>query len=271
MILSAQLIDPVMLTIGPLSVHWYGAAYMVGILAGWRYALVLSDRFQNGITRQHIDDAITWILLGIVIGGRLGHVLLYDPIFYLHHPLDILKVWAGGMSFHGGLLGVLVALGVYCYRHKLSYRALTDILAPVTPIGLFCGRLANFVNGELFGRPTDGTWGFLFTYGGGVPRHPSQLYEAGLEGALLFLMLWYAWRVKHLYQHRGFLCGLGLIGYSVARCTGEVFREPEIFGLIGGIVTWGQILCLPLLLAGAWLCGTAPFTRSTKTKAHPHR
>ena len=250
---SFPAIDPVLLHIGPLKIHWYGLAYMAGILMGWCYAVYLAQRYETGITKHMIENSVSWILVGIVLGGRLGHVILYDPIAYFQTPWEILKVWKGGMSFHGGLAGVIISLALYCRQHKVSFLKLTDILAAATPIGLFLGRLANFVNGELYGRVTDKPWGIIFPTGGPEPRHPSQLYEAFLEGIVLFCLISLCWRYTNLRNAPGRLCGLGLFGYGVTRMLGECFREPEIFGLILNSLTWGQVLSLPLVGVGWFL------------------
>jgi phosphatidylglycerol:prolipoprotein diacylglycerol transferase len=246
-------IDPVMLSVGPLKIHWYGVAYAVGIMLGWWYAIYLAERFKTSLNRQLIDDSIFWILGGIIIGGRLGHIVLYDPIHYIKAPWEIIMVWKGGMSFHGGLAGVLIALALYARKHSLVYLSLLDAFAASAPIGFFLGRMANFINGELFGRPTDVPWGMVFPNGGEWPRHPSQLYEAFCEGILLFLVLTYCWRFTRLPKTPGRLTGVGLLGYGLARIFCEFFREPELFGLMLGGITWGQVLSLPLVVSGLLL------------------
>ena len=244
-------IDPVLIAIGPFAIRWYALAYIVGIVLGWRLVRRLVQRPGWEITPEAIDDLLFHVTLGIILGGRLGYVLFYHPGYYLTHPLEILAVWHGGMSFHGGLLGVLVASALFARSRNLSFLEIVDALAVVTPIGLFFGRIANFINGELWGRPSDVPWAVVFPNGGPEPRHPSQLYEAGLEGlVLLAVMLWFAKR-PYRPEARGTLGGVFLIGYAIARITAEFFREPDAhLGFLAGGVTMGQLLSIPVLLVG---------------------
>lgn len=246
-------IDPVAFHLGPLAVHWYGIAYVVGILGWWRYTLWLSDRFPK-ITRKDVDDFIMWAVVGVVLGGRLGYVLFYKPEYYLANPIEILQTWHGGMSFHGGLLGVVISIALFARRRGLTFLEFSDIGACGVPIGLFFGRIANFLNGELYGRITDFSGGVVFPHGGPLPRHASQLYEAFLEGAVLFaIMTWVATKPA-IIQKRGFLTGLFLSGYAITRITAEFFREPDAFlGYFAGGITMGQILSLPPLFFGVIL------------------
>lgn len=245
-------INPIALQLGPLSIHWYGLAYVAGILLGWRYALWLIKKQPLKITPQNLTDFISFATIGIVLGGRLGHAIFYAPEYYFHKPWEILFLWQPGMAFHGGLLGFLGASLWFCRKHKTSFLELMDLAACASPIGIFFGRLANFINGELWGRETGHNWGMIFPHVDALPRHPSQLYEALSEGLFLFLILFgiarfTAWRQKH----QGSLAGSFLIGYAIARIIVECFREPDqhIGYLLWG-TTLGQWLTLPLLLFG---------------------
>lgn len=246
-------IDPVMIHLGPLAIHWYGMAYVVGLLVGWQYAIWIAKRFVPSITKAQIDDFMMWALAGIIIGGRLGHILFFEFDKYLSHPLEIFMTWKGGMSFHGGMLGASIAIILYCRKANISPFRFADIFAAITPIGLFLGRLANFINGELYGRPTDASWGIIFPYGGPIPRHPSQIYEAFLEGLVLFVILHIGWRIAALRDVPGRLTGLFLLGYGVARTLVEFVREPEVIHVIFGIdFTTGQLLSFPMIIAGVF-------------------
>jgi len=247
-------IDPVIVAIGPFAIRWYALAYIAGIVLGWRLVRRLVQRPGWQVTPEAIDDLLFYVTLGVILGGRIGYVLFYQPGHYLSHPLDILAVWRGGMSFHGGLLGVLAATLLFARSQGLAFFELTDALAVATPIGLFFGRLANFINAELWGRVTDVPWAVVFPTAGPDPRHPSQLYEAGLEGLALFaLMLWFAtWPRRP--GSRGMLSGIFLIGYSLARIPVELVREPDAqLGFLAGGLTMGQLLSLPMLAFGIWL------------------
>jgi phosphatidylglycerol:prolipoprotein diacylglycerol transferase len=202
-----------------------------------------------------MDDYVTWVTLGIILGGRLGYVLFYKPGYYLHHPLEALMVWQGGMAFHGGALGVIIATWWFCRREKLDWVAFADRVVVVVPIGIFFGRLANFINGELWGRAADVPWAMVFPGDPQqLPRHPSQLYQAGLEGLALFLLLITLCAIPRLRARTGFLSGAFLAGYGVARLAGEIFREPDAhLGFLVGGATMGQLLSVPMVLAGAWL------------------
>ncbi len=252
MIIDFPHIDPVALSLGPLQIRWYALAYLAGFVLGWRYCLRLAG-FDAGHrpNRDDIDDVLTWIILGVIAGGRLGYVLFYNPMYYLGAPLDALKIWLGGMSFHGGALGVIAAMFLYARLKDFSFLRLADIVCAAVPIGLFFGRIANFINGELFGRATDGTWGMVFPRGGDVPRHPSQLYEAALEGLVLFLILAVLIRNDHVRNMPGIVSGVFLAGYGIFRAFIEFFREPDAqIGLYFDWISQGQILCVPMVLAG---------------------
>ena len=248
-------IDPVLIEIGPFAIRWYALAYIAGLVLGWQYVKRLVQRPGWRLTPTDIDDLLVYITLGVVIGGRLGYVLFYRPGYYLSNPLEALAVWHGGMSFHGGALGVLAAALIFAQPPApLRARDRSMRSAPPRPIGLFFGRIANFINGELFGRVSDVPWAVVFPHGGPAPRHPSQLYEAGLEGLVLFgIMTWFAWRPREP-DSDGRLAGIFLIGYGVARIFVELFREPDphLGFLIGGL-TMGQLLSLPLIVIGAVL------------------
>jgi len=244
-------IDPVLIQIGPFAIRWYALAYIVGLLLGWRYCIWLAKQTPVLVTRTQLDDFLVWAILAIILGGRLGFVLFYQLDYYLANPAEILQVWHGGMSFHGGLTGVILALILFTRRQKIPFLALSDIVAAAAPIGLFLGRLANFVNGELWGRPSDVPWAMVFPNGGPLPRHPSQLYESALEGVVLFLVLFLLSRSQAVRARHGLLIGVFLSGYALSRIFVEFFREPDrqIGYLIGG-TTMGQWLSLPMLAAG---------------------
>ncbi|MCX7193740.1 MAG: prolipoprotein diacylglyceryl transferase [Proteobacteria bacterium] len=243
-------INPVALQLGPLAIHWYGLMYMAGFLTFiclGRKRIVALNHPQ--LTNKLLDDLLFYGVLGVVLGGRLGEVLFYNPGYYFANPLKIFAVWEGGMSFHGGFLGVLVAMALFAYQHKLRWLDLMDFIAPLVPPGLAFGRLGNFINGELWGRPTDMPWGMVFPHVDNLPRHPSQLYEFGLEGILLFALLWlYAKKPRPT----GAVSGLFLIGYGCFRFLGEFTRNPDdgIFGLMTFGISMGQWLSLPMVIVG---------------------
>jgi phosphatidylglycerol:prolipoprotein diacylglycerol transferase len=252
--LAFPTIDPVLIQIGPFAIRWYALAYIGGLVIGWQYLKYLVRQPGWRITPVDIDDLLLYVTLGVVLGGRLGYVLFYRPGFYLTHPLDALAVWEGGMSFHGGALGVIVAIIIFGLRRGRPLLELGDVVCCAVPLGLFLGRIANFVNGELYGRPSDVPWAMVFPRGGPEPRHPSQLYEALLEGLILFLiMTWFA-RAPRRPEQEGRLAGIFLTGYAIARIIGEFFREPDVhLGYLLGGLTMGQVLSLPMLAAGILL------------------
>lgn len=254
-------IDPIAFAIGPLAIRWYALAYIAGILLGWLYVrrIVADDALWNGQPRPsqaEIDDFITWVTVGIVVGGRLGYVLFYAPGYFLSHPLEIFMLWQGGMSFHGGLLGPIVAMILFSRGRDFPTLTLFDLAASAAPIGLFFGRVANFINGELWGRVTKSPFGMVFPHAGPDPRHPSQIYEAALEGLVLFLVIRIVSHGTRAYARPGIVAGTFAIGYAIARIVVEFFREPDAelgylaTAWIPGGITMGQILSLPLGLAG---------------------
>ncbi len=248
-------IDPVAIHLGKLGVRWYSLAYMAGILLGW-WVIARENKRRplENLTKQALDDIVVWAVLGIVLGGRLGYVFFYKPEYYLHNPLEIFKVWEGGMSFHGGLIGTITAFYLFCRKYKIRFLSLMDLLSCAAPIGLFFGRIANFINGELFGRVTDAQIGMIFPNGGELPRHPSQLYEAGLEGLLLFIIMMLLLKKTDLRAKPGYLSGLFLILYGLARIVCEYFREPDAFlGFLYAGTTMGQLLSLPMIIIGLYL------------------
>ncbi|MEE8189872.1 MAG: prolipoprotein diacylglyceryl transferase [Kiloniellales bacterium] len=243
-------IGAVAFSIGPLAIRWYSLAYIAGLLLAWWYCRWAAARPPRSVSAAAIDDYLLWATLGVVLGGRLGYVLFYKPGFYLANPQEIVFLWMGGMSFHGGFLGVVAATILFARKRGIALSTLSDIIASAAPIGLCLGRIANFINGELFGRPTEAPWGMVFPYGGPLPRHPSQLYEAALEGLLLFLVLHLLIRLGKL-EYPWFITGAFLIGYGLSRIVVEFFREPdENLGFLLGGVTMGQILSLPMLAVG---------------------
>ena len=251
-------IDPVLFSIGPVAVHWYGLAYVVGILLAWRYArwLASTDRLwasgKPAMTPADIDDFLLWAAAGIVLGGRIGYILFYDFAAFADNPLRLFQIWNGGMSFHGGLLGTTVAMILYARRRHIVVWSLFDVIAAAAPIGLFLGRIANFINSELWGRVSDVPWAVLFPNGGPLPRHPSQLYEAVLEGPILFLALYVLiWRHGKLKQPR-YVAGAFLAGYAASRILVEFVREPDVHigYLFGDWLTMGMLLSVPMVLIG---------------------
>lgn len=249
------MIDPVLIEVGPIAIRWYALAYIAGIVIGWRIARRLVQWTPQVATAEQVDDYVTWATLGIILGGRLGYVLFYRPGYYITAPWEALAVWHGGMSFHGGALGVIIATWLYARRNTIDWVAFADRIVCVVPVGLFFGRLANFINGELWGRiAPDVPWAMVFPTGGPEPRHPSQLYQAGLEGLALFTLLMLLVRSETIRARRGFLSGAFLAGYGVARITGEFFRQPDAhLGFLFAGATMGQLLSLPMILVGGWL------------------
>lgn len=245
-------IDPVAFSVGPLVIRWYALAYLAGFLGGWKYALSLADKNpKNRPNRDDIDNFLPFAVLGVILGGRIGYVLFYNPAIYAGNPLDALKIWEGGMAFHGGALGVILALFLFAWRQKIQLLRLSDIVCACVPIGIFFGRIANFINGELFGRMTDVKWAVIFPRGGDFPRHPSQIYEALLEGALLFAILLILYKNPSCRNKPGVVTGAFLALYGVFRMVVEQYRQPDAhLGFIVGDVSMGQILSVPMVLLG---------------------
>lgn len=245
-------INPVAVSIGPLKVHWYGLMYLVGFVGGWALAAYRAGRPDSGWRREEASDLLFYSALGTVLGGRLGYVLFYKLGYYLEHPLEIFFIWTGGMSFHGGMLGVIVALVFYARKTHRPWLVVTDFLAPVVPIGLGAGRIGNFINQELWGRVSDVPWAVLFANAGPSPRHPTQLYEFALEGVALFTILWlYSLRKRPI----GAISGLFLLCYGLFRFGVEFFRIPDahLGYLAYGWLTMGQVLSVPMIAIGAWM------------------
>ncbi len=276
-------IDPVAFSIGPLSVRWYALSYLAGFLIGWRYALSLLPPLKNPVppddksafrawrsqgerpNRLDIDDFLTAALLGVILGGRFGYVLFYNFDGFLNDPIEIFKIWQGGMSFHGGAIGVIAAIFIFSALQRINPLKLADIVVCAVPVGLFLGRLANFINGELYGRATDVWWAVKFPAGGGIARHPSQLYEALLEGLVLFAVLWIMARRQWVRARPGLLSAVFLAGYGMSRAIVELFREPDAhIGLIAGGLSMGQLLSLPMIVAGGLLAIYAVYNQSAR-------
>lgn len=251
--------DPIAVQVGPLAVHWYGLMYLIGFTLFYLLGLYRCRQEWRGITKANLEDLLFVGMVGVIVGGRLGFVLLYQPEYYLSHPLEIFSVWQGGMSAHGGFIGVILALFYFAWRNKKSILTVGDFVAPLVPLGFFFGRLGNFINGELWGRvaSADLPWSMIFPQArDGVPRHPSQLYEATLEGLVLFLVVW-IYSIKK--RPPGAVSGLFLFGYGLARFVVEFFREPDSYlGLQALDLSRGQWLSLPMIIIGAglwiWAC-----------------
>ena len=245
--------DPFLVNFGGFGIRWYALAYIGGLLAGYWILRREAARPETPLSPAAVDSLLNHVLLGVILGGRIGYVLFYNPGHFLAHPTDIIKVWQGGMAFHGGLLGVTVAMWMFARKQGVNVLAVSDRVAMVTPVGLFLGRLSNFINAELQGRVTDVPWAMVFANGDGLPRHPSQLYEAGLEGLALGAVMLLGARRGWLARS-GTMTAVLLAGYGLARFLVEYVREPDPqLGLLAGIITMGQILCLPMMAAGAYL------------------
>ena len=254
-------IDPVAFSVGPLAVHWYGLAYVAGILLGWLYARQLAANAslwpggRSPVTAAHLDDFLVWVAAGIVLGGRIGYIFFYDFPMVAANPLRAFEIWNGGMSFHGGFIGATLAMILFARRNGIPVWSMFDIVAAVVPFGLFFGRIANFINGELWGRLSDMPWAVVFPTGGPFARHPSQLYEAALEGIALFLLLRLMTHGPKALKTPGLVCGTFVCGYALARIFVEFFREPDAqLGYLLGTdwLTMGMVLSLPMLLVGLW-------------------
>lgn len=248
-------LEPVVaFSLGPLDVHWYGLAYLVTFLIGWWAAIRFGRQKPRTMERKDFDDLLPWMLGGVILGGRIGYVFFYNFAHFKNNWLEIFYTWEGGMSFHGGLIGAILAIYIFARRNKINFLMLTDVMALVTPIGLFLGRIANFVNGELYGRVTDVSWGVIFRSGGPYPRHPSQLYEAALEGLLLAGVLHFMNRYESVRAKPGLISAFFLIIYALSRLVVEFFREPdEQIGYLATYFTQGQLLSIPVLLLGLYM------------------
>jgi phosphatidylglycerol:prolipoprotein diacylglycerol transferase len=247
--------DPVLVSFGPIAIRWYALAYIVGILLGWLYArtLIKTESLWAGpapLTVEDFDDFVLWVTLGIILGGRIGYVLFYNLPYFIENPLEVFQLWKGGMSFHGGFIGCLIVIFLFARFRNISFLSLGDLTCAAATIGLFLGRIANFINGELWGRPTDVPWAMVFPSGGPEPRHPSQIYEATLEGLVLFIVLALMIRAGAL-KRPGLITGSFALGYGIARSICEFFREPDAqLGFLWGGLTMGMLLSLPLMLIG---------------------
>ena len=243
---------------GGFGIRWYAIAYLVGLLAGWYLLRREASHIGSPLRLGTVDILLNYVLFGIIVGGRLGYILFYNSAYYLAHPLAMLRIWEGGMAFHGALLGIAIAVLIMARRHHVPFFLLTDRIALVVPIGLFFGRLSNFINGELYGRVTALPWAMVFPNSDGQPRHPSQLYEAGLEGLLLGVIMLMLWRLGWLQQH-GRVTGVLLAGYGVARSMIEFVREPDAqIGLLLDSVSMGQLLSVPMIIFGVYLIMRRP-------------
>lgn len=253
MIITLPELNPIAFSIGSFGIRWYSLAYIAGILFTL-FWLKKSNDERHFLSKEAYDDWITWAVLSVILGGRFGYVFFYNFEYFIHHPLEIFAFWHGGMSFHGGLLGAIFGMWLYAKKYKIDYLQLTDCLVVAAPVGLFFGRLANFMNMELYGRATNSDFGIIFPHAGDFPRHPSQLYEAALEGVLLFIILFSLARFTRILDYRGKLSGVFLIFYGLFRSIIENFREPdEQLGFIFAKITMGQLLSLPLVFLGIFL------------------
>ena len=256
-------IDPVAIAIGPIAIKWYGLAYVTGLLLGWLYIkrLLSTDRlWRDGkppFAANLADDLFVWVALGVVIGGRLGNVLLYEPLHYLNHPLEIFQIWRGGMAFHGGLIGTIVAMWLFARRQGVNALGVMDVVSAAVPFGIFFGRIANFINAEVIGRESDVPWAMVFPGAGPLPRHPTQLYEAALEGLVLFLILRWMTHARGSLRTPGLTGAVFLTGYGVFRIVCEIFKEDEYRALLGSLpLTSGMAYSIPMVvggLAAIWL------------------
>lgn len=248
--------DPVFIDLGIFQIRWYSLAYIAGIALGWLYAIKIIEKLSlkknySLIRREQFDELITYLIIGIVLGGRLGYVIFYNFKYYSENIIEIFKLWQGGMSFHGGLIGLIIAVYIYSKNSKTSFFKFADIISCVAPIGIFLGRIANFINGELYGKVSTLPWAIIFPYAGNVARHPSQIYEAILEGFILFILLNYLAFKKNLIIKSGYISGLFLIFYSILRIIAENFREPDVhIGYLFNYISMGTLLSLIIFFVG---------------------
>ena len=244
-------IDPIAFTIGPLAVRWYSLSYIIGILIGVIFINKFIIIYKKKITKNDVYDLLNYLIIGIIIGGRLGYVFFYNLEFYFNNPVEILKIWNGGMSFHGAIIGIIISIAWFSFKNHKSFFDLTDIICLVSPIGIFLGRIANFINGELYGKVTDHTFGIIFPRGGDLPRHPSQLYEAFFEGLTLFIILNYLFFFTKFKSKSGIISSFFLILYGIFRFSIETLREPdENIGLFWNFLSMGQLLSIPMIASG---------------------
>ena len=257
-------ISPIVFSIGPFALRWYALAYLVGIISAWFLVYGNIKKYKLEITSEQLDDLVFYITLGIILGGRLGYVICYGNDYFWQNPSEIFAIWHGGMSFHGGIVGVILGILYFAKKHKLRYFMITDLVSLYVPIGIFLGRIANFINDELWGRVTDVPWAVKFPSGGYLPRHPSQFYEAFSEGILMFVILNLLWKKDYIRSRHGVISALFLIIYGTSRICMEFFREPDKqLGFIWGHITMGQILSLPFVLGGLYILHRA-FAKKTK-------
>lgn len=247
-------ISPIALSIGPFDLRWYALAYLVGIISAWILTKKNIKKYDIKITDAQLDDLVFYTTLGIILGGRIGYVCCYGDGYFWRNPLEIFAVWNGGMSFHGGIVGVILGLLYFCKKEKFQFLMITDLVALYVPIGIFLGRIANFINGELWGRITTVPWAVKFPTGGYLPRHPSQIYEALTEGLLMFVILNFLWQKKYVRENHGIISSLFLITYAVSRIGMELFREPDAqIGFLWNFITMGQALSVPFLVLGLYI------------------
>lgn len=244
-------ISPIMLEIGPLAIRWYSMAYLVGIIAAWWLASLAVKKYKMPFDNKKLEDLAFYCTMGVIFGGRLGYVLFYGGSSFLYQPWQILEIWKGGMSFHGGIIGVILAIWVYARKYEYKFLQVTDLVVLYIPIGIFLGRIANFINDELWGRVTDVPWAVRFPSGGYLPRHPSQLYEAFFEGLVMFVILNILWSSERIRKATGFVSAIFALCYGTFRISMEQFRQPdEHMGFFFGYITMGQMLSIPLIIAG---------------------
>ncbi len=251
-------ISPIIFQVGPIALRWYSMAYLAAILFGWWLAARRIKKYDIPLSKENLEDIVFYFTLGVILGGRLGYVIAYGAGRFWHNPLEIFAIWQGGMSFHGGIIGVIIAFYLAARKTKFSFLKLTDLASPMVPVGIFLGRIANFINDELWGRITNVAWAVRFPNGGYLPRHPSQLYEACLEGIVLFVVLNLMWKSSWCRERTGLISATFLLGYSLFRALLEQFREPDAqIGFLFSGVTMGQLLSAPIALIGVYLLATA--------------
>ena len=246
--------SPIAIQIGPFGLRWYALAYLAGIITAWILTKRNINKYNLGISNTQLDDLVFYTTLGIILGGRIGYVCCYGSNFFLKNPLEIFAIWHGGMSFHGGIVGVILGLYYFSHKEKIPFLKITDIVALYVPIGIFLGRIANFINGELWGRVTSVNWAVKFPTGGYLPRHPSQIYEALSEGVLMFILLTLLWKKEFVRENHGIISSMFLIIYASSRIYMETFREPDAqIGFIWNFITMGQLLSMPFLILGIFI------------------